>query len=256
MRPHTTYRIWFTPRTGSTLLCKGLESTGLAGKPHEAFNVEHGKTLFDMHEVNNYEDLKNKLWQEGSSSNGVFGLKHSFYKKRWDILMQEMIQMRQVQPSSNINHEAIWADLFPNCKHIYLTRRNKVRQAVSWWKAIQDNTWHIEAGQNKQQNSDEFYDKNYNFDALSHLFKEATLRECAIQSYFKQHHIQPLTIVYEDYIENFEASIRQIVEYLDVDSASIPVGEFFYSPTANQKSEGWVQRFRADLQKGMDPEVW
>ncbi len=37
MRPVKSYAIWFSQRTGSTLLCKTLESTGIAGKPEEFF---------------------------------------------------------------------------------------------------------------------------------------------------------------------------------------------------------------------------
>ena len=40
MKPRLPYTIWFSQRTGSTLLCKALESTGIAGKPNEWFNCK------------------------------------------------------------------------------------------------------------------------------------------------------------------------------------------------------------------------
>lgn len=50
MRPVLSYTIWFSQRTGSTLLCHALESTGVAGRPGEwltatdipAFYARHG----------------------------------------------------------------------------------------------------------------------------------------------------------------------------------------------------------------------
>ncbi|WP_342799609.1 Stf0 family sulfotransferase [Hyella patelloides] len=33
--PKLSYTIWFSQRTGSTLLCRALESTGIAGNPSE-----------------------------------------------------------------------------------------------------------------------------------------------------------------------------------------------------------------------------
>ena len=37
MQPTLSYMICATPRSGSTLLCKALQNTGLAGKPDEYF---------------------------------------------------------------------------------------------------------------------------------------------------------------------------------------------------------------------------
>ena len=249
-----SYRIWFTQRNGSTLLCKGLESTGIAGIPGEYFNLPDKVSLCEHYDVNTYEQLKTKIWQIGTSKNGVFGIKHSWFAHRHEKISKEIAQLRACPIAKSINHEALFADLFPNCKHIYLTRRNKVRQAVSWWKAIQDNVWHLEKGKTRQENST-FYEEKYDFDALSHLFKEAILRECAIQAYFSQYQIIPLTLVYEDFIHDFEATVRQIVTYLEIDAPDFTVDDFYYEKTASEGSEIWVQRFRADLQKGMQ-QIW
>ncbi len=35
MKPKLSYTIWFTQRTGSDLLCKAHQGTGIAGKPDE-----------------------------------------------------------------------------------------------------------------------------------------------------------------------------------------------------------------------------
>jgi len=35
MKPELSYTIWFSQRTGSTLLCKALASTRIAGNPNE-----------------------------------------------------------------------------------------------------------------------------------------------------------------------------------------------------------------------------
>ena len=45
MKPEKSYRIWFSNRNGSTLLCQGLEQTGIAGKPGEYFNLMESTSL-------------------------------------------------------------------------------------------------------------------------------------------------------------------------------------------------------------------
>lgn len=254
MIPTKSYRIWMSQRNGSTLLCKGLESTGIAGKPGEHFHNYNHKSLCDKLQVPTYEMLRAKLWELGTSENGVFGVKHTWMTNHHNKLSKEIAQLRGMDIASPLNHEAIFADLFPNCKHIYLTRRNKIRQAVSWWKAINDKVWHLEKGE-VHKNEVAFYEEHYNFDALSHLFKEASLRECAIQGYFSRYNIIPLTFVYEDFIQDFEGTIRQIIDYLEIDYQQLNIGDFFYEKTATANSEIWVQRFRKDFQEHMDT-VW
>ncbi|MEM7515277.1 MAG: Stf0 family sulfotransferase, partial [Bacteroidota bacterium] len=77
MKPTIFFRIWFTQRTGSTLLCKSLERTGIAGKAGEYFNKIGFDTLAAQHGATTYEELQANLHKVGSSENGVFGIKHS-----------------------------------------------------------------------------------------------------------------------------------------------------------------------------------
>ena len=44
-QPQLSYTIWFSQRTGSTLLCKGLKSTGIAGNPSEWLYKNNNKKL-------------------------------------------------------------------------------------------------------------------------------------------------------------------------------------------------------------------
>lgn len=75
MPPRRCYTIWFSQRTGSTLLCQALEATGLAGIPNEWFY----RWLADQHQ-HDPAKLQMLLWENGSTPNGIFGLKHSFYE--------------------------------------------------------------------------------------------------------------------------------------------------------------------------------
>lgn len=253
MKVKKSYRIWFSQRNGSTLLCKGLEQTGIAGMPGEYFNVMEAETLCEKHSVQTYEELRAKLWELGTSANGVFGIKHSMYADRYDKIFGEIRALKGL--GVEVDEEELLSDIFPNCKHIYLTRRNKIRQAVSWWKAIKDNVWHLETDKT-HRNEAEFYEQNYDFAALSHLFKEATLRECAMQAYFSRYNIYPLTLVYEDFSDNFKAVIKQVIDYLEVEYDELTIENKFYRKTANTYSEKWVQRFRKDLQKEMGANIW
>lgn len=252
--PKQSYRIWFSQRTGSTLLCKGLEQTGVAGKPGEFFNIFTAGSLSEKYGARSFSELKEKIWKEGTTENGIFGIKHSYHTDRSKPLFQEL-QTLQGRANEPLSSEEIVAPLFPNCKHIYLTRRNKIRQAVSWWKAIKDEVWHLELGQS-QKEAAAFYKDHYDFDALMHLFKEATLKECATQAYFDQFDIRPLTIVYEDMIKDFQGTLQQVLAYLEIEATGVQLPNKYLQKTATDLSEQWVQRFRKDMQANMDLQIW
>jgi len=209
--------------------------------PGEYFNVFGADSLCEQHNVSTWNELRDKLWSLGTTENGVFGIKHNMNAS----IYREIATLKGIPEDEAIDEEKLIQDLFPNCKHIFLTRRNKVRQAVSWWKAIKDNQWHLEPNQHHKNEAD-FYEKNYDFDALSHLLKETALRECAIQAYYTKHDIQPLTLVYEDFIKDFKGTIKHIIDYLEIEYDHLNIKEMYYQKTANEHSEKWVQRFRED----------
>lgn len=130
MKPTLSYTIWFTQRTGSTLLCKALEETHIAGIPNEWLY-----TWLGDQRVRSYTELQMRLWESGSTANGVFGLKHSFHESHFTTLIETFRQFPGC-PAHEKNRVRIWENALPNHKHIFMTRRNKVRLAVSWWKAV------------------------------------------------------------------------------------------------------------------------
>jgi LPS sulfotransferase NodH len=149
---------------------------------------------------------------------------------------------------------SLWSDLFPHCTHIFLTRRNKVRQAVSWWKAIQDEQWHFKRGDSTKRDAD-FYHEKYVFDALLHLFNECNMREAMTESFFAHNHIKPYTIVYEDMIRDYEYTLQDLLAEIGVKDKCV-IEKKPFQKTANQINEQWVQQFRTDLQKGWKRIMW
>src|SRR5260221_11270540 len=136
MKPKLSYTIWFSQRTGSTLLCEALASTGIAGKP--------GEWLLNDYGPGNVESFRQKMWAAATSPDGIFGLKiaHNASTRK---LIGELRGLPDC-PKEPKNDAVIWDCLCPNGKHLFMTRRNKVRLAVSWWRAIKSDEWHRKTG--------------------------------------------------------------------------------------------------------------
>lgn len=250
MRPKLSYTIWFSQRTGSTLLCQALEATHSTGVPNEWFN--YATDLLTAYKLKTYAELQEHLWQAGSTPNQIFGNKHSFCEPRFTHLIAALRQFPVCSPNET-NRAKIWESAFPNHRHIFMTRRNKVRLAVSWWKAIQSHEWHRKRGESPKLAD---LAKAYSFDAINHLYNECSMREAGIQEFFTEGNITPLTIVYEDFIQNYEQTIRTVLDYLELEADSILIAPPPLAPTADSVSEEWVQRFRQEAQTGWTNRGW
>ena len=249
MKPRLSYTIWFPQRTGSTLLCQALESTGIAGKPGEWL---YKQDLLEDDNQPSPAELQKFLWDIASTTNGVLGLKHSFYEPAFGQHIELFKQFPECPPDES-NRVAIWENAFPNHRHIFMTRRNKVRLAVSWWKAIQSQEWHRVHGEKRQVVD---LKDAYSFEAIKHLYIECSMREAGIQEFFSEGNIAPLTIVYEDFIPHYEEIIRAVLEYLGLDRTSIDIPPPSLDRTADNVSEEWAQRFRHEIQVDWENRGW
>lgn len=250
MGPKLSYTIWFTQRTGSTLLCKALEATQIAGVPGEWLY----RWLSDQQENSHTSpaELQQRLWKMGSTPNGVFGLKHSFHEPHFTKLI-EMLRQFPGCSAEETDRVKIWENALPNHKHIFMTRRNKVRLAVSWWKAIKSQEWHRLPGTSPK--AVELADA-YSFDSIHHLYRECVMREAGIQEFFSEGNIVPLTIIYEDFITEYESTVRNVLEFLGLNTPDLKISAPPLARTADSLSEEWVQRFREELQEGWINRGW
>jgi LPS sulfotransferase NodH len=239
-QPKQSYTIWFSQRTGSTLLNNALSSTGVAGNPCEWLTFRDPNTI-------SKEEIEG-IWKDGTTSNGVFGVK--------TCLSPELInRLRKLYELPETATQAeVWRTAFPNCKkHIWMTRRNKVRLAVSWWRAIVSGEWHRKYGEKPQEHD---IAEKYNFDAINHLFIESTICEAAMEQFFSEEGIVPLTIVYEDFILDYEGTVMKVLEFLNVPLENVKVSPPSLDRLADDVSEQWVQRFREERQKEWENIRW
>ena len=217
MSVRQSYILWFSQRVGSTVLAQTLEDLGIAGRPGE---------WLERFEATTGDELRAMLWREGTTSNGVLGLKYGPWKRHAEIaaLLGD------------------WQAVFPRCTHVFMTRRDKVRLAVSWWRAIGSGEWHRAAGTEAAAVT-----PDYNADAIAHLVREAGERESLIAAQLAAWGVTPYTIVYEDMIAAYEPTVRALLDALDIpgrDGVTIPAPAL--ARLADDVSEAWCERYWRD----------
>jgi LPS sulfotransferase NodH len=74
--PRQSYLIWFSQRVGSTMLTQALEDIGVAGRPREWLEDPAGHGLPAKYGVPDALQLRDFLWREAATPNGVMGAKY------------------------------------------------------------------------------------------------------------------------------------------------------------------------------------
>jgi len=251
-QPEKSYVLWFTQRVGSTLIAQALEDTGVAGRPREWLNASSAVEVMTKHGAATALELRNRLWRVATTPNGVLGIKYGMVPKLHDDLLG---LMASVEPrSTGLSYDA-WKRFFPNCSHCLLTRRDKVRLAVSWWRAIKSQEWHRP---NRPDTSVGIVEltrpasliEKYDFYAIRHLLEECAAREDAIHRQLDAWAIEPFTVVYEDLVANFEATVRSVLEFLQLPHAGeTPVPPPAFEALSDEINDAWYERYLADRRR-------
>jgi LPS sulfotransferase NodH len=135
-------------------------------------------------------------------------------------------------------------DNFGEVKFIWLTRRNKVRQALSRWKAINTETWHSKYEKDLKSNKNQ----KPSIEELRQFVMQLVIDDSYWEEFFTQNMIDPLTVVYEDFINQPEKTLNSIYDYLDIDKKERSSFENFqYKKMAScSDEENLIEQFYDD----------
>jgi len=211
-----------TPRSGSSLLARSLEASALAGYACEflnSINVIYAEACkCPDFSVRKYLNLTSKSFQ---SLNGVFSIKGMY-----DSFIQ-------------------YTDIFSSYDFIYIERKNKIEQGISVFKLSKN-----EAGNSKAAAKAILHSGDYSFDEISGHIYSSCYYNALWKKYFRDKNINPVNVVYEDFIQDISGTISQVIkETLNVDFSpddSIPP---LIHKQADSLSEYYYNRYRYELKE-------
>lgn len=235
--PQTAYLIFFTPRSGSYLLCEALIASRLAGFPGEYFGRDQGERLGNLWGVSSQAGYLERLFSERTTTNGVFGAKVT-----WRHFGSFIARSRDIEHCRDMPPAALASALLPNLHYVWLTRRDKLRQAISYSKALQTGVWSL-TGPTAADRTQAQYDQN----SIKALLQRTREDEVQIQKYFSENHIQPFMIVYEEFVSRYQETCVGILKYLRVEGAEgLQLESSRFVKQADMQTEEWVQRYQEE----------
>jgi trehalose 2-sulfotransferase len=194
MAKYDSYIICTSPRSGSTLLCKLLAATGVAGNPDSYF---HRPSISDwladlgltpepsVPERDLLDAIFRAAIARGTLDTGIFGLRlqrHSF-----DFFTEKLAVLC---PEHSNDAERIQA-AFGRTLFVHLTRRDKVAQAVSYVKAQQTGLWHAAPDGTELERLSPPQEPAYNEGEIRTRFEEVTAHDHRWEGWFAALEIDP-----------------------------------------------------------------
>jgi LPS sulfotransferase NodH len=283
MKPMLSYLVCATPRSGSTLLCHELDQTGVAGhpqeyfealrrsgvprRPHEYFDPERHPNIVErlaFREMLEGAPKPSPLWhpdtydqylawalQEGTTPNGVFGA-----KLMWGYLGDFGELLRGIDGMAGRPLPDLLARAFPGLRYVQITRRDKIRQAVSLWKAVQTQAWQREAGSDVGVEDGRKPEPVFSFRAINYLVRQLTAHDASWDAYFLGLGYEPLKVTYEELAESTDAVVRSVLDHLGITAPDdLEIGAPRLSVQADETSEQWVDRVLEHLEALETPEA-
>jgi LPS sulfotransferase NodH len=247
--PRLSYLVCATPRSGSTLLCETLIETGVAGRPREYFERLPGSGL--PRQPREYlsgvadADIDRLLpptrpgpglppfaerlaaaLQEGTTENGVFGAK---------------LMWGYAKPFLDDTGGAP-EDVLPDLRYVLVTRRDKLRQAMSLWRALQTQVWNAGDEDGASEDGGPAYCRA----AIDALRARLAADEEAWRRWFAARGCRPLELVYEQFAARPAAAAAAVLEHLRIPAPGDLRPPAALRRQADALTEDWVRRHEGD----------
>ncbi len=230
--PIRAYIVCSTQRSGSTYLCRLLAGTGVAGNPEEYFEARAETGLppppgyflaglprtgagirddprptdappySDLRTLNGWEAHLERTFALGTTPNGVFAT-----KLMWNQLPDVEQHAAAVEDLTGLTGAELLDSLFGDPQYVWMRRRDRVRQAISLWRALQTRVWRLEhpgGDGGKPQ-------LHYSFEGIEHLRRRLTADDESWGRFFVRSGIEPLELFYEEDVEPDPAEAVQRV---------------------------------------------
>jgi trehalose 2-sulfotransferase len=202
---HNNYIIATIPRTGSFLMCEGLQATGIAGLPQEYGAPEDIATWRNFHGYSTHAEYFFRFPNLCRTPNGVFGA-----KLMWSQFVAWGRDARHYLHNKKSTPDIICA-MVGAVHVIRLVRRDIVRQAISWVRARETSTWSRQEGD--PVTSSGTVPPRYNSTVLQQAIEEIERQNQYWEAALSLFDAPILTVSYEDLAASYRAIIAQICKF-------------------------------------------
>lgn len=239
--PRRCYLICGIARSGSNLLSDGLRDTGRAGRPNQYFlpsSEPQFRAAHSFDEKMSFADYVRGIVENTVTSNEVFGFKlMAWYVGAF------LMRLRQTgafgEPGAS-DLEILTA-AFPYLRFLRITRRDKLRQAISKARAVQTGLWKVQEGKS------EVAEPEYNRALIAQSMLESKAEEETWDAFFTRLGVHPFPVEYESLCQDFKGTVSAVLDFLEIKlPRRIKIRPPVTTRQSDARSDEWERRYRAD----------
>lgn len=248
-QPYKSYVICTSPRSGSTMLCKLLAETKAAGNPGSLFHKPSIDAWLDYYELEATDFATRRELLDG-----IFGAAGARGKGESDVFgvrLQRgsfaffMKQLQFLYPDKDSEVERIQAAFGPTL-FIYLSREDKLDQAISYIRAEQTGLWHRGADGTDLERQETRREDGFDPKAIRSQAREFLDLDAAWRNWFDEQSVVPLEISYESLSREPQKQLARILDTLGADGS---IAYSILTPTAklaNEINRKWRERLELE----------
>jgi LPS sulfotransferase NodH len=183
---------------------------------------------------------------KSTTRNGISGIK--LHYQQFAALPKKLAAVGNLQAQTTAE---LMSRAFPNVRYLWLIRRDKARQAISYRIAAGTNEWwSIEGGRqnDRRKSSDEL---EFDPQALASVERALTENDAKWQSYFQDNKIEPFLVHYEDLVSDYRGTILGVLKWLGIPNAdAIDIPPARLRQQSNGRNEDWLARYNKFKSEG------
>jgi LPS sulfotransferase NodH len=213
----------------------------MAGNPREWLNLQQEQTTKAQWRLDTQQDLSFEGYLEAArrsstTPNGVSG---------WKVHLDQLARLPERMPPGSawgkLKPHTLLPAMFPGAKYLWLTRRDKVRQAISLYLAYQTDAWWSlgDAPPQEKQASLRFDFKEIQ---SFKLWLEHNERRWA--AFFKSSRLAPLEVHYEELDADYAGTVRKVLQWLELPQAEqVAIPPPRLRRQSDERAEQWAARY-------------
>jgi trehalose 2-sulfotransferase len=224
-----SYFIASSYRCGSQYLSWRLWQTGVLGAPSEVLSPTNEMRIFmNRFKTSSPAEYIDKLVARRTSPNGVFGMKAHFH--HFEAFLK--------------GYPALLDALSP-MTFVYISRQDKVAQAVSMARALQTGQWtsRMESGASPSL--------QYDREMIAKCMEDIKQQDINWRRWFESRNVAPFQVTYNDVATDAESVVNRIVELLGVEKDErVEVNVPPVKKQGDETNQEWIERFQREANAG------
>lgn len=246
---YDAYILCTSPRSGSTLLCKLLAASGVAGAPRSYFHKPSLAAWIEYFDLppqgdrsprDTLVDIVSAARAQGRAKTTLFGLR--LQRGSAPFFFDQLALLHPKAPTDKARFEAA----FGRTCFVHLTREDKLDQAISYVKAEQSGLWHQAPDGTEIERLSPPAEPVYDADRLQTQINRFTQFDADWQAWFSAQSITPCRITYSDLAADPQSTLRTLLKTLGQDPIAADAVQPAVAKLADTINQSWAARFRAD----------